>query len=116
MVPGLTLALLLGLVSTSLRELLRRGPTRASVGLKWWCHSLLAGAASDARALGQRDALICQIMGLYNVMSAYPHDIGATGSALSASSVCFKRYWPPARTTSWRCIAFLDPGSANLHS
>jgi len=87
----------LRVVGTWLRELLTLVPVRAPVGTKWSGHSLRAGAASEAHALGLRDALIRQLMGLDDIKTAYRHYIDATWAASAAAWWWFGRYVPGAR-------------------
>lgn len=85
------------IVTTRLRELLSLSAVRAPLGTKWSGHSLRAGAASEAHALGLRDALIRQLMGLADVKTAYRHYIDATWAPPSAAWDWLGRYDPRTR-------------------
>jgi len=95
--PGATTPLPLQVATSWLRDLLRLVPVRAPVGTKWSGHSLRAGAASEAHALGLSDALIRQLMGLADISTAYRHYIDATWAASSAAWRWFGRYVPTSR-------------------
>lgn len=61
------------IVTRWMRELLALTAVRAPLGTKWSGHSLRTGAASEAHAIGLRDALLRQLMGLADIKTAYMH-------------------------------------------
>lgn len=87
----------LQVVTAWMRELLSLSAVRAPLGTKWSGHSLRAGAASEAHALGLSDALIRQLMGLADIKTAYRHYIDATWAPTTAAWDWFGRYVPRTR-------------------
>lgn len=83
--------------TTWLRELLSLYAVRAPLGTNWSGPSLRAGVASKAHALGLRDALIRQLMGLADIKKAYRHCMDATWAPTTAAWDWFGRYVPRTR-------------------
>jgi len=84
-------------VTRWMRDLMALSPVRAPLGTKWTGHSIRAGAASEAHAIGLRDALVQQLMGLSAVQTAYRYYIDATWAPSGAAWSWFGRYVPRAR-------------------
>lgn len=83
-----------------MRDLLALTAVRAPLGTKWSGHSLRAGAASEAHAIGLSDALLRQLMGLADIKTAYLHYIDATWGASTAAWTWFGRYAPRRRAAA----------------
>ncbi|OSX76659.1 hypothetical protein BU14_0180s0006 [Porphyra umbilicalis] len=81
-------------VTTWLRRALALTNHQPPLGLKWSGHSLRAGAASAAHAIGLAVGLICQLMGLASVKTAFKHYIDAQLDNDPAARALFSRYAP----------------------
>lgn len=75
------------------RQLALTGHT-PPLGTKWTGHSLRAGAASAAYAVGLSVGLICQLMGLSSAKTAFKHYIDAQLDTDPAARELFSRYAP----------------------
>lgn len=97
---GTTKPLPTRIVTRWMRDLLALTAVRAPLGTKWSGHSLRAGAASEAHAIGLSDALLRQLMGLADIKTAYLHYIDATWGASTAAWTWFGRYAPRRRAAA----------------
>jgi len=60
-----------GVVTRWMRDKMALSPVRAPLGTKWTGNSIRAGTASEAHAIGLRDALVKPLMGVSAVQTAY---------------------------------------------
>jgi len=81
-------------VTTWLRRALSLTNHEPPLGVKWSGHSLRAGAASAAHAIGLAVGLICQLMGLASAKTAFKHYIDAQLDNDPAARALFSRYAP----------------------
>lgn len=81
-------------VTTWLRRALTLTGHQPPLGVKWTGHSLRAGAASAAHAIGLAVGLICQLMGLANAKTAFKHYNDAQLDNDPAARALFSRYAP----------------------
>lgn len=81
-------------VTTWLRRALALTGHTPPLGVKWTGHSLRAGAASAAHAIGLAIGLICQLMGLASAKTAFKHYVDAQLDNDPAARALFSRYAP----------------------
>lgn len=114
--PGQRASLPPLIVGAWLRDLLRRCRIRPPLGTKWRGHSSRAGEASEAHALGLRDTLTAQLMGLFDVQTAHCHYIDATWAPAAEAWEYFGRYAPRMRPHLRRnCYPSPPPSSGCAH-